>query len=220
MKTHVLLLAILVVGLAVPSMAQTDVYDNGPTNGTVDAWTINFGFVVSDTFTLSSHIFSLDGLSFSAWLFPGDILQSAEVSITSSEFGGTTFFDGTVNFTQSNCVYNQFGFDVCNEAGSFSTNPLNAGTYWLNLQNAVVTSGNPVYWDENNGPSFASENSIGTIPSESFTVLGGGCIGCGCTLHPDPDCGPPESPEPSGLLLFSSGALALFGAGGLSRFFY
>src|SRR4029079_4809561 len=27
-----------------------EIYDDGPINGTVDAWTINFGFVVSDSF--------------------------------------------------------------------------------------------------------------------------------------------------------------------------
>ena len=36
-------------------MAQTTtLYSNGPYNGTADAWTINFGFSVSDSFTLSN----------------------------------------------------------------------------------------------------------------------------------------------------------------------
>ena len=96
-------------------------------------------------------------MNFAAWLFPGDVLESAEVSITSSEFGGTTYFDGTVNFTQSGCTTNSFGFSLCNETGSFSGDALNAGTYWLNLQNAIVNTGDPVYWDENSGPSSASE---------------------------------------------------------------
>jgi len=30
-------------------------YDNGPINGNVDAWTINFGFVMSDPFTLLNN---------------------------------------------------------------------------------------------------------------------------------------------------------------------
>ena len=41
---------------------------------------------------------------------------------------------------------------------------------WLTLANAAVPSGDPVYWDENNGPSAAEESAIGTIPSESFNV--------------------------------------------------
>jgi len=204
----VVLLVLLAVLAAIPVVAQSDLYNNGPTNGTTDAWTINFGFIVSDTFTLGSASSPI-GITFAAWLFPGDILESAEVSITSSEFGGTTYFDGNVNFTQSGCVTNQLGFNVCTEQGSFGPVNLNAGTYWLNLQNAVVNNGDPIYWDENSGPSQASENSVGTIPSESFT-LNGGCGGS----KSSPDCGgpPPTSPEPTSLLLFGSGVGVMLGA--------
>lgn len=151
---------------------STDVYDNGPTNGTSDGWTINFGFAVADSFPLANNN-TVNGLNFAAWLLPGDVLQSAEVLITSAAFGGTTYFDQTLNFTQSGCVSNQYGYNVCTESGTFSDISLNAGTYWLTLQNASVNTGDPAYWDENSGPSSADGNSIGTIPSESFTILGG-----------------------------------------------
>ena len=166
-----------------------DIYDNGPTNGTVDAWTINSGFIVSDTFTLQSSN-APSGMQFAAWLFPGDILASVELSITSSEFGGTTYFDGVVNFTQGDCTTNQLGFSICVESGTFPNVNLNAGTYWMNLQNAVVNTGDPVYWDENSGPSYASENSVGTIPSESFTVLGGSTTST--SSPPFPPCFEPQ----------------------------
>ncbi len=161
-------------------------YENGPINGTTDAWTINFGFVVSDTFTVPSGGSSVNGLTFGAWVEPGDVLQSVEVSISSQTLGGgTTYFDQAVNFTQSDCSSNQYGYNVCTEAGNFTVN-LAQGTYWMNLQNAVVTNGDPVYWDENSGagcqspgcPSEADESSIGTIPSEAFTILGGNTITC------------------------------------------
>ena len=45
MKSFTLLLAIAAL-LALPAAAQI-VYENGPINGNTDAWTINFGFVVS-----------------------------------------------------------------------------------------------------------------------------------------------------------------------------
>jgi PEP-CTERM motif len=183
----------------VPAMAQT-VYSNGPINGNIDAWTINSGFVVSDTFTVGSGGASVNGLVYGAWVFPGDVLESVDVQITSSEFGGTTYFSGTVNFTQSNCFTNLFGFNVCAETSSaFGPVNLAAGTYWLNLDNAVVNDGDPIYWDENSGPSQASENEVGTIPSEAFTLLGSSTTSTGTV------------PEPSSIMLIGSGILGLAG---------
>jgi hypothetical protein len=189
---------------AIPAVADT-VYSNGAINGTTDAWTINFGFVVSDTFTVGpGAAATLTGLNFGAWTFPGDVLLNAEVQITSAEFGGTTFFDGIVSFTQSGCSGNQYGFNVCTESGSLPGISLGAGTYWLNLDNAVVNDGDPIYWDENSGPSSASENSVGTVPSESFTILGGTTGGSSST-------GGTTVPEPSSIMLFGSGILGLAG---------
>ncbi|HUI84905.1 MAG TPA: PEP-CTERM sorting domain-containing protein [Candidatus Binatia bacterium] len=195
MKIRIATLILLLVALvAIPAAADT-LYSNGPTNGTTDGWTINFGFIVSDTFTLSAAS-TVTGLTFATWMEPGDTLLSAQVAITSSEFGGTQFFNSVVNFTQSGCSVNQYGFDLCTESGTFNV-ALNSGTYWLNLENAVSALGDPVYWDENSGPSMASENSVGTIPSESFTLTGttgGGTV-----------------PEPSSILLVGSGILGLAG---------
>jgi hypothetical protein len=191
---------------AIPAMAQNDLYDNGAINGEIEGWTINFGFAVSDQFTLGGNS-AVNGIQFGAWLFPGDVLQSAEVSITSSEFGGTSYFDQTVNFTQSGCFSNG-GFNVCNESGSFGNVSLGAGSYWLNLANGVTSEGNPVYWDQNNGNSLASESSIGTIPSESFTIMGSGT---GATITTTTTGGTSTTPEPSSIMLFGSGILGLAG---------
>ena len=160
---------------------QNEIYDNGPINGSSDAWTINFGFVVSDTFTVPIDGATVTGLTFGAWTYAGDVAQAVEVSITSSEFGGTTYFDGVVNLTQSNCSGNQYGYNVCTETSAGFNGPsLNNGTYWVNLQNAVVNDGDPLYWDENSGvgctssgcPSMAEQTGTGTIPSEAFTITG------------------------------------------------
>ncbi len=167
-----------------------DMYDNGPINGNTDAWTINYGFIVSDSFNLTSNTVPITGASFGVWLSPGDTLTSAELSITSSENGGTSYFDQTVNLTMGSCTGNQYGYNVCTETTSFNGPTLNAGTYWVNLQNASVPSGDPVYWDENSGvgctgpgcPSSASDSEVGTIPSEAFTILGNG------TTQPPPEC--------------------------------
>ncbi len=201
MKLRIASLTIVLLALvAIPALAQNDIYNNGPTNGTTDGWTINFGFAVSNTFDLAGPS-NVNGVVFAAWLFPGDTLLNAEVLITSEEFGGTTYFDQVVSFTQSGCVGNQYGYNVCTETGTFGDVNLGAGTYWLTLQNANVNTGDPVYWDENSGPSQASENAIGTIPSESFTVLGNS----GTTTTQT------GTPEPSSILLLGSGLLGVAG---------
>jgi hypothetical protein len=184
---------------AVPAAAQV-VYSNGPINGTTDAWSINDPYVVSDSFVVPGGGASINGLIFGAWLVPGSLLMSAQISITSSEFGGTSYFDQVVNFTESGCSGNQYGYNVCTETSSaFGPVNLAAGTYWLNLENANAGLDAPVYWDENSGPSSASANSVGTIPSESFTLLG--------TMTTSGS----SVPEPSSILLIGSGILGLAG---------
>ncbi len=201
-------LSLLALCLAVvPAVAQT-VYSNGAINGNTDAWTVNFGFVVSDTFNVTNNNTTITGGSFGMWLFSGDTLTSAELSITSGENSGTSYFDQTVNFTQGSCTANQYGYNVCQENTSFNGPTLNAGTYWLNLQNASVPSGDPVYWDENSGGSQASENSVGSIPSEAFTVLGSTSSTGTSTSTSTTGT---SVPEPSSIMLFGSGILGLAG---------
>jgi hypothetical protein len=215
MKLRVASLSLLALSLilaVVPAAAQ-GVYNNGPINGNTDAWTINFGFIIADSFTISTGNTTLTGLSFGAWLFPGDILESAEVWVTSEPLGGTSYFDQVVSFTQSGCAINQFGYNVCTESGTYSGPNLGNGTYWLNLENAIVNNGDPVYWDENSGvgctspgcPSQAQGNNCiagshgdySCIPSESFTLYG--------------DTGGATVPEPGSIALFASGFLCVVG---------
>ena len=208
MKLRITCLLVLAASVSVvPATAQV-LYNNGPVNGTVDGWTINFGFAVSDTFTLTSAS-TVTGVNFYTFALPGDFLENAEVAITSSEFGGTTYSDQVVNFTPSNCSSNQYGYNICLESSSgYSPVNLSAGSYWLTLENAVVNDGDPIFWDENSGvgctspgcPSSASENSLGTIPSESFTVFGSASTSTTGTV-----------PEPGSVMLVGSGILAIAG---------
>ncbi len=56
-------LLVLCLALASPAISQT-VYSNGPINGNTDAWTINFGFIVSDTFNVVNSGTTITGGSF------------------------------------------------------------------------------------------------------------------------------------------------------------
>ena len=113
-----LALVFLLTALAIPAGAQV-VYSSGPTNANWYAWTINFGFVVSDEFSVQSSA-PITQANFAMWLFPGDTLETAELSITSLPDGGTTYFDQTVNFSQTGCTPNQFGYNVCTESTFFT----------------------------------------------------------------------------------------------------
>ncbi len=167
-------------GAQCPSL--NTVYSDGSVNATVDAWAINYGFVTSDSFNTTAANTTLTGVCFYAWLYPGDTLNSAEVSITSSENGGTSFFDQTLPFTCALfCTAGQpIGSGVCGAgvtnvyacSALFNVSLSSTGSYWLNLANAVSAKGEEVYWDENSGPSSASITQIGTIPAESFLIYG------------------------------------------------
>jgi len=201
MKVRIASLMFLCLALAaVPAWAD---YNNGPIKGNGDAWTINFGFTVSDTFVADSS--QVIGFMFGAHEFPGDMISTVDWSITSGENSGQVFGSGIAKVTDKYLSTNDFGFDV----DLITVTGLNVATvpgtqYWLNLSNAVVSNGDPAYWDENSGigctspgcPSQASESSIGTIASEAFTVntSSGG-----------------STPEPGSFLLFGSGILGLAG---------
>ncbi len=213
MKLRAASLAVVCFALAaIPAFAD---YNNGPPNGSTDAWTINFGYIVSNSFkccksgTLGPASYgdgTVSGFQFAVWEFPGDTLTSVDWSITSNENGGTVYGSATASTTDSFISSNQYGYNI----DKITVSGLNVSltdpsrNYWLNLQNASVASGDPVYWDENSGagctsdgcPSSASESAVGTIPSEAFTIN---------------ESGTGTTPEPGNILLFGSGLLGFAG---------
>jgi hypothetical protein len=207
LKTRIALLSLLTIAclaLAVaPAMADT-LYSNGPYLGNVDAWTINFGYSVSDSFTVPRNS-SIEDLHIVYWdASTSDLLTTVDMAIGSSSFGGTpqTLTGVTNTLLMAN---NGFGYAVYQADYSFA-NIQWSGAGWVTLDNACSTSGcsvsNPIYWDQNSGPSSAYENTTGAIPSESFTLTGTTTTTTTTTS---------TTPEPSSIMLLGSGVLGLAG---------
>ena len=155
--------------------------------------------MVSDSINLNSSRSNVYGIGFGVWEFPGDSLASVDWSLTAQENGGTVFGSGTASGTSLTDTFisvNQYGYDIDLITVSGLNVDLDAGTYWMNLECTDKNHKDWVFWDENSGPSQASESAVGTVPSEAFTLYGssGG-----------------TAPEPNSFMLFGSGILGLAG---------
>ena len=141
---------VALIGVAQQASAATTLYDNGPIDGTIDAFKITDSFAIADSFTLSQSSV-VTGVNFGVWAFPGDTISTVDWGITSAS--NTFPINGTASVTNGAPTLNGYGYDVMTDGFSTGSVFLAAGTYWLVLQNAVTSHGDPVFWDQNNGPS-------------------------------------------------------------------
>jgi hypothetical protein len=104
---------------------------------------------------------------------------------------------GTSSFSSNLFQSNNGGYILYTSTAGITPVTLGAGTYYLELYNAVASSGVSVFWDENNGPSTAYENdTTGPIGSETFAIYGTSAA----------------TPEPGTMIMFGTGVLGLLGA--------
>lgn len=185
MRTLLVSIALLFPTLAaIPGSAQNGsvLYENGLfcPGYCHDAWQLNQGLAVSDTFFANGEA-RVTGFDIYTWEFPGDKVLSIQWAITSSEFGGTVYGSGNaLARSDVELGLNEYGFEVDRVTVSGLNVIVPPGTSWITLENVFDEQHFPVYWDENSGigchslgcPSMASENQVGTIPSESFDIHG------------------------------------------------
>jgi len=167
------------------STAAAVLYDNGALNGSIGGFTIggNGGTdAISDSFTLNAAS-TVTGVDFGVWTFPGDSVSTVDWGITTAPNSYSGFlYGGTATVVSGPTTTSSLGWPI--GVDSISTGPIKlaAGVvYYLVLQNAVVASGDPVYWDETDGPSSAWGSALGnlqnynrpnTTGSESFQIIG------------------------------------------------
>jgi hypothetical protein len=208
------LTSLLIATLALTSTSRADaLYNDGAPNGTYAAWNISQSPQVEDSFTLSSAS-TLTGVTFGNWVSVGDTASTVDWAIVGSEGSQTPVCatcSGTASLSPDGTftLTNDPGFYGVNQLFSLPDLSLSAGTYWLELQNEVVSNGDLGFWDLNGGPSMIWESLLGDQSgancafgnngpgscSDSFTIIGTAAVS--------------SAPEPGSLALLGSGLTLL-----------
>ena len=201
-------------------MSANQLYSNGAINGgdgpgPGEGWVINSGYLVSDSFTVGAG--TVTSFDFASWNYTGDVLASVDWAIGSATYG-TDLGSGTASGLSLTTVLqftDGYGFDIYLNTISGLNVTLAPGTYWLTLQNAVVLSGDPVGWDENDGPSAAFDSSVGSLVNGGGYGCANGAAGCTGSEMFDIYGTSAAVPEPTTELFVGAGLLL---TAGLSRF--
>ena len=184
-----LLLAIIVTVISSSQAMASIVYSNGPIDGNTMGWSIAKTAAVTDSFTVTSAT-TVTSVEIGLWASPNDYPTSLDWSIGTSPFGSQDGSGNGSTLTNSYKFTNSQGYAVLSSTFSLMV-PLDAGTYWLTLDKAVVPVANGiVYWDQNNGRSIAkaADETVSYVDSESFQINDG-------------QSGP--IPEPSAIVIWS-----------------
>jgi hypothetical protein len=188
-------------------------YDNGPISGTTEALFIQQGSQATNSFILSSNA-NVTGITFGSWTLSKETVTAVDWSITADAFG-LPIYSGTAAvisvFQFQNTLFAPTNYDLDISSFSVPGLALGAGTYWLQLENAVASGGGYTAWDQNGGSSSAFYNykaddgviTRSAVPSAPFQILGDASGASGV-------------PEPNSLALGGSGFL-LLAAGALRR---
>jgi hypothetical protein len=196
--------ALALAGALASNAGAAVVYDNGPTSGNTDGFTIDGGFAVSNSFTLSGTT-TITGVDFVTWDYPASTVLTVDYGIGSEPQG---FLDeATATVTATDLGANQYGFELYSNHIDLAGDTRRAGTYYLTLQGATTSTGDDVFWDQNDGPSNAYSDFYGDLsiagPNDGLPCTGA------CTYSETFDIVAAGVPEPAtwAMMLVGVGAM-------------
>jgi hypothetical protein len=173
------------------------VYDNGPVNGTIDAFNVSSGLAVTDSFTVASST-DLVEAQVGLWVVSGDVPSTINWMIGTTQFGSDIAAGTATPFDTLTYLFtNSEGADVYESTFTILGSVDPGTTYWLTLQNGSTADGGFLFWDENVGPSVAVDSALGSIPSESFQLFDDSVV---------------AAPEPASLTLLALGIPGVWAA--------
>jgi len=210
-------LAILLSG----SLSASTLYSNGAVNGNEDAWTINNGYQVADSFSLVATS-TLQSVTFYVWLENRlDLGETVDWSIVGDPtMQASTLYAAGTEATLADAPVaglqpNDGGYFVHSESFFLPSVDLGPGVYYLTLENFTAENSNtssidggPVFWDENDGPSVAWQNAVGYLDPSSANGCDVTSGYCSETFEID-GTSTALTPEPHSIALAVAGLLML-----------
>jgi len=174
------ILAISSIG-STPAFGQETLYNNGP-DGDIGYFHVNFGSVVTDSFTLSEAA-TINNVVLTIYdVDDRNAPEHLKWTITTEPFGGTVKGSGFVGLTKLQAPYlTSFLFFAWKVGFAVPGLALPPGTYYLQIQDVVTTWDTWAFWAESaNGSSAGyyeaiAQNGAGNISpvaSETFSVTG------------------------------------------------
>ena len=206
-NVRIFVLAALLAAFTPIGRASTTIYTNGPTNGNFSATGINNGNQTEDSFTISVPSI-LSAVTFGNWVTGGDQALAIDWAIVPSEGSQTPVCNtcsGTANLSGVNDFNNGLA-EVSEQTFSLPSITLSPGTYWLELQNELLSEGDAAYWDINGGPSMSWDNSTGDLSGDCNVSPSGSCSNA-FTVYGTTSAS--ATPEPASLALLGSALTVL-----------
>lgn len=167
--------------IVLPARAQTVLYSNGP-DGNVGYYRVNFGAVTTNSFALPRAA-TITGVALTLYAVDDrNAPQRLKWTISTEALGGRVMGEGFVHLTLlSNPYPTRFQFFAWEMSFAIPSLSLPAGTYYLQVQDAVTRWNTYSFWAQSSdGASQAYYEPIGAngagqvsqVSSESFSLMG------------------------------------------------